>query len=302
MQNILITGGSGLIGTALTSFLQEKGFNVAWLSRGQQQKSSVRVFRWDVAARKIDADAITWADVIIHLAGEGIADKRWTNTRKKQIIDSRTNSTSLLIEAMQRHPHHIKTIIAASAIGFYGETADIPITEQHEAGDGFLSESVGLWEKATKQFNDVGVRLVTLRIGVVLSLKGGALKEILQTRAIRVIPQMGNGKQHYSWIHIDDLLHIFHYVLANPVTGIYNAVSPSPVSQKVLLKAFAMAQDKWYLIMPVPAFVLRLVLGEMSDVVLLNQNVSAAKILNEQFVFGFPKIIPALTDIIEHNK
>lgn len=298
MQKVLITGGSGLIGSSLTKLLQQKGHEVAWLSRGNTAPEGVKIFKWDVIAGTLDTNAIAWADVLVHLAGEGIAEKRWTNTRKKQIIDSRTKSTEMLIDAMKLHPGKIHTVVAASAIGFYGETTTTSVTEDAPLGVGFLSESVNLWEAATAKFASTGARLVTVRIGVVLSLKGGALKEIVQTAGLRVLPVMGNGKQIYSWIHIHDVASILAYAIEQPIKGIFNAVAPNPVSQQALVAHYKQTKHKWYLLMPVPSFGLRLLLGEMADAVLFNQNISANKIQSAGFKFQFPDIEAALTDLV----
>jgi len=298
MQKVLISGGSGLIGSSLTTLLQKKGHEVAWLSRSNKAPKGVTVFKWDVNAGTLDSNAIAWADVLVHLAGEGIAEKRWSNARKNEIIDSRTKSAAMLLAAMQLHPGKIHTVIAASAIGFYGETNSVAVKEDAVPGIGFLSESVKLWEAATAKFAETGARLVTVRIGVVLSLKGGALKEIVQTAGIRVLPIMGNGKQLYSWIHIDDVVKILTFSIENPLSGTYNAVAPNPVNQKTIVAQYKNAMRKWYLLMPVPAFGLRLALGEMADAVLFNQYISASKIQAAGFEFQFPTIEAALTDLV----
>lgn len=302
MDKVLITGGSGLIGRSLTVLLQQRGYEVAWLSRGSKAPNGVKVFNWDVSKGKLDDKALQWANVLVHLAGEGIADKRWTSKRKQKIIESRTKSTQLLVDGMNKNKTEIHTVVAASAIGFYGETNGESGSEDAKTGSGFLSESVSLWESATKAFESTGARLVTVRIGLVLTSEGGALKEIVQTKGLRVLPIMGNGKQIYSWIHIADVIAIMCFAIEHPITGIYNAVAPKPVSQKDLLKAYQKAQNKWFLLFPVPVFGLRLVLGEMSDAVLINQNISAKKITEAGFIFQFPDINKALGDIINSQK
>ena len=257
------------------------------------------MYKWDVDAGYIDPEAILWADVLVHLAGESIAGKRWTAKRKQAIIESRTKSTELLIAAMQQHNHHIEQVVAASAIGFYGETGEMPVDETNASGNGFLSESVRQWEDATSKFSALGVNLVTLRIGIVLAENGGALKEIVQTKSLRVLPVMGSGKQIYSWIHIQDVGQIIMYCLQQKLSGIYNAVAPNPVSLKSIIQHYQQVSGKWYVQMPVPAFTLKLVLGELSAVVLTGQNVSSAKIQSAGYQFSFPDITSALTQIIK---
>ena len=269
MKKVLISGGSGLIGRHLTDILLQNGYAVAWLSRSVKPHKDVNMYKWDVDAGYIDPEAILWADVLVHLAGESIAGKRWTAKRKQAIIESRTKSTELLIAAMQQHNHHIEQVVAASAIGFYGETGEMP------------------------------VNLVTLRIGIVLAENGGALKEIVQTKSLRVLPVMGSGKQIYSWIHIQDVGQIIMYCLQQKLSGIYNAVAPNPGSLKSIIQHYQQVSGKWYIQMPVPAFVLKLILGELSAVVLTGQNVSSAKIQSAGYQFSFPDITSALTQIIK---
>lgn len=298
MKNVLISGGSGLIGRRLTQLLMDNGYAVAWLSRGNKAPKGVKVFNWDINKGFIDPEAITWANMLVHLAGEGIAEKRWSKKRKSEIIESRTAGANMLIKVMQENPGHIKTVVAASAIGFYGNTGNVAVHETDNAGEGFLSESVQIWEKATHQFELAGARLVQLRIGIVLSMDGGALKEIVQTAPMRILPVMGSGKQIYSWIHIDDVAGIIFYALNNPIGGVFNAVAPNPVTQKNILIAFRKAAHKQYLLMPVPTFGLKLVFGEMSSAVLNNQLVSADKIITAGYKFHFPEIENAMNNLL----
>ena len=298
MKKVLISGGSGLIGRHLTGILLQNGYEVAWLSRSVKPLKDVKMYKWDVDAGYIDPEAILWADVLVHLAGESIAGKRWTAKRKQEIIESRTKSTELLITAMQQNNHQIGQVVAASAIGFYGETGDLPVDETNASGNGFLSESVRQWENATTKFSALGINLVTLRIGIVLAENGGALKEIVQTKSLRVLPIMGSGKQIYAWIHIQDVGQIMLYSIQQKLTGVYNAVAPHPVSLKSIIQHYKQVSGKWYLQMPVPAFALKLVLGELSAVVLTGQNVSCAKIQSAGYQFSFPDITSALTQII----
>ena len=299
MKKVLISGGSGLIGRHLTDILLQNGYAVAWLSRSVKPYKDVNMYKWDVDAGYIDPEAILWADVLVHLAGESIAGKRWTAKRKQAIIESRTKSTELLIAAMQQHNHHIEQVVAASAIGFYGETGENSVDETNSSGNGFLSESVRQWEDATSKFSALGVNLVTLRIGIVLAENGGALKEIVQTKSLRVLPVMGSGKQIYAWIHIQDVGQIIMYCLQQKLSGIYNAVAPNPVSLKSIIQHYQQVSGKWYVQMPVPTFALKLILGELSAVVLTGQNVSSAKIQSAGYQFSFPDITSALTQIIK---
>lgn len=297
MQKVMITGGSGLIGRQLTEILVAGGYKVHWLSRSKKQVPGVAVFLWDIDKEFIEESAFNEVDVIIHLAGEGIADKRWTASRKKMIIESRTRSTEFLIKKLREIPNKVTSVICASAIGFYAANTNSIITEENNSGEGFLSESVSIWENATKKFTELPIKLLTLRIGIVLSKNGGAYKELIQTKSLGVLPLMGNGKQIYSWIHIEDVCRIILFLLQNNLSGIYNAVAPAPVSQKHLMRTVKKYSKGFQIIIPVPAFGLKLVLGEMSNAVLNSQTISGEKILKAGYKFKFPDIDSAIKDL-----
>ncbi len=298
MKRVLIAGGSGLIGKELTTLLQAAGYEVAWLSRSSSKTQAVPCYAWDIEQQTIDERAIAWADILIHLAGEGIAAKRWTKRRKQEIITSRTASTNLLLQAMLRVPNRIQTVIAASAVGYYGNTAHL-VQEDAQAGSGFLAESVLQWETSTQLFAQTGARCVTLRIGVVLSRKGGAYRELTQTAGMRILPVLGNGKQVYPWIHIQDVAKIFLFAIEQGISGTFNAVAPNPIHQKKLMQTIGATKGGLYIYAPAPAFGLRLVLGEMADAVLISQHVSSAKLENAGYRFDFPTIEAAVQQI-EH--
>lgn len=303
MQHILITGGSGLLGRAITAQLHALGYRVAWMSRrirpaGNSKDLALpdKVFLWNPESGHLDPEALSWSDVIIHLAGEGIADKRWTPKRKQVIIESRTKTTALLVAAMRELPEKKHLVIAASAIGFYGPSEKM-LLESDLTGEGFLAYSVSEWEKATANFKDVALRAVTFRIGIVLSKNGGAYPQLLQTAMIRVLPSLGNGKQMYPWIHVDDVVDMVLFAISHPVSGTFNAVSPNPVTQAAIMNTYGDVTSGWYLKIPVPKFIIRLLLGEMADMVLLTQMVSAEKIITAGYKFKFPDINAAIRDL-----
>lgn len=293
MKNILITGGSGLVGKAITQILEKNGYQVAWLSRGLQQKKS---FLWDVEKQEIDQNAIEWSDAIIHLAGTGVAEKRWTCERKKDILKSRTESTRLLCEAIQKANKKPEAFISASAVGFYGfDTGDTLKTEDAQPGNDFLAEVVVAWEAEVEKIEALGVRTAILRIGIVLDKIGGALGEMLKPP---VAAPLGSGEQWMSWIHIQDLARLFVFALENPdMKGKYNAVAPNPVKNKELTREAAKAKGKIFLDVGVPEFVLKLILGEMAAMVLGGNRVSAEKTLETNFQFEFPSLNLALKDL-----
>jgi uncharacterized protein (TIGR01777 family) len=293
MKNILITGGSGLVGKQITALLESKGYVVAWLSRSAQARTH---FLWDVTAQTIDPQAMEWADAVIHLAGEGVAEKRWTAARKKSILDSRTQSTQLVHSAIEQAEKKPLAFISASAIGYYGfQTGATLVEESSPSGTDFLADVVIAWEQEVKKIEALAVRCVLLRIGIVLDAKGGALGEMLKPP---VAAPLGSGDQWMSWIHVADLAKLFVFALEKTtLQGIYNAVGPQPATNQQLTKEAAAAKGKLYLGIGVPGFALKLVLGEMAAMVLGGNRVSSQKIQKAGFEFEFPELGAALKDI-----
>lgn len=296
MQNILITGGSGLVGQRITDQLEKKGYQVAWLSRSEQ--SGRKSFRWNVEKQKIDSEAMEWADAVIHLAGAGVAEKRWSPKRKKLILESRTQSTRLLFDSIENATKRPNAFISASAVGYYGfNTGTSQIEENSPSGSDFLAQVVIAWENEAKRMEQLQLRTVLLRIGIVLDAEGGALGEMLKPP---VAAPLGSGDQWMSWIHIEDLASMFVFALEKTtLQGIYNAVGPNPATNQQLTQAAASAKGKPYLGIGVPGFLLKLVLGEMAAMVLGGNRVSSQKIQKAGFEFDFPELKNALTDIFQ---
>jgi uncharacterized protein (TIGR01777 family) len=296
MKNILITGGSGLVGKQITALLEKKGYDVAWLSRSAQARTH---FLWDVTAQTIDPQAMEWADAVIHLAGEGVAEKRWTAARKKSILDSRTQSTQLLYRAIEQAEQKPLAFISASAIGYYGfQTGATLVEENSPAGTDFLADVVVAWEQEVKKIEALSLRCVLLRIGIVLDAKGGALGEMLKPP---VAAPLGSGDQWMSWIHVEDLARLFVFALEKTtLQGVYNAVGPQPATNQQLTKEAAAAKGKLYVGIGVPGFVLQLMLGEMAAMVLGGNRVSSQKIQKAGFEFEFPELKGALKAIFSN--
>lgn len=299
MQTVLITGGTGLIGSRLSDLLAEKGYKVIHLSRKRKLSAKYPAYQWNIKKGEIDESALQQADYIISLAGAGIADKRWTANRKKLIIDSRVNGIELLAKELKAKNIRPKAIIGASAIGFYGDSGQGLMTEESATGSDFLAESVRAWEKSYESLKPLTPRLPVIRVGIVLSTKGGALEKMLPTYKVGVGTYFGDGSQIYSWIHIDDICQMFIHALENEdLDNIYNGVSPNPVSNKKLAIDIGKAMNKTTLPIPAPAFAMKIALGEMSAVVLSSSNVSAQRISETGFQFEYPELIPALKDIL----
>lgn len=300
MATILVTGGTGLVGKALTRALTAKGHYCIVLTRKPDpDKEGVRYAGWDPGAGRLDKEALQEADFIIHLAGAGVADKRWTPDRKKEILDSRVKSGELLVKELAGVPNKVKAVISASAIGWYGADPEVPnphpFTEEYPADSAFLGDTCRKWEESLQPLTETNIRLVKYRIGIVLSREGGALKEFLKPLRIGVAAILGNGKQIISWIHLDDLVNLFIYAIENErINGVYNAVAPNPVSNKVLTLALARTRNRFFVPLPVPSFMLKIIMGEMSIEVLKSSTVSAAKIQQTGFSFLYPEIQAAL--------
>ena len=307
MSTILITGGTGLIGKALTTMLLEKGHQLVILSRSirKSTNSNVTYALWDVKQQTIDAIAISEADYIIHLAGAGVADKRWSEKRKKEIRESRTQSSALLVNALKNNINKVKAVISASATGWYGENGNQSsvkkqFTEEKHAAPDFLGETCRLWEASIEPVTELGIRLVKLRTGIVFSNDGGAFVEFIKPLKMGIAAVLGSGQQIISWIHIEDLCRIYLFALENDeINGAYNAVAPMPVSNNVLMMLLAKKiKGKFFIPMHVPSFLLKIILGEMSIEVLKSASVSATKIKDAGFNFLYPSIEAATSELI----
>ncbi len=308
MPTVIITGGTGLVGKALGHALLEKGYSIIILTRTipssdhiAQSTNGIQYAKWDIESQTIDENAIASADYIIHLAGAGVADKRWTEKRKQEIVDSRVNSCKLIADSLRSIPNKVKAVVSASAIGWYGPDSTIPnpkpFVETDPADDAFLGRTCRQWEESIEPVIQSGKRLVKLRIGIVLSKDGGALKEFIKPLKFGVAAILGSGKQIISWIHIDDLVQLFIMGMESETwQGTYNAVAPNPVSNKELTLQLAKARKKFFIPIHVPSFVLKIMLGEMSVEVLKSATVSSQKIQGAGFKFSFPVIKDALTN------
>ena len=306
MQTVLITGGTGMIGKALTTLFLERGYKVIVLSRQDKrsQRLNLSFAKWDVEKGEIDVEALQQANIIVHLAGEGVADKRWTVKRKQAIVDSRVHSGNLLVKALSENKHQVNTLIAASAIGWYGPdtiaSLENGFVETDPSDDSYLGNTCKLWEESTAAIGGMGIRVVRLRIGIVLNKRGGALAEFLKPAKFALATILGTGKQVVSWIHHQDLCKMMLYAIETlAVKGVYNAVAPNPVTNKKLV--LTIAKNKYPIYFPsfVPAFLLKIILGEMSIEVLKSANVSAQKIQAAGFVFDYPTIEEAIPDLMK---
>jgi len=299
-KTVLITGGNGLIGKPLTAALLNKGYRVHHLSRNKTSRiAGVKSFEWDINARTIDPACIEGIESIIHLAGEGIAARPWTSKQKKELIESRTESIRLIYKLIRQHPQSsVKNIISASGVGIYGNQSDELLAESSPAGSDFLSKCCVEWEKAVDEISDLGLRIVKLRTGVVFSPDGGALAQMDKPIKAGLGALLGNGKQWMPWIHIQDIVDLYCFALENTsLEGAFNAAAPDPVTNQTATEIIAKVLDKKIRLPHVPAFVLRIILGEMRAIVLNSTKTSQEKILSAGFGFTFESLEDALTDI-----
>ena len=297
-MKVLITGGTGLIGTRLAEMLIDSGYEVALLSREPAKSSHFRSFRWDPRAGTIDEAAVPYADYIINLAGASVSDGKWTDERKRDIMTSRLGGLALLSRELAKPGHHVRAVVSASAIGIYGDAGDKLLGEEMPPAvptHDFLADVSHQWELAAGPVAALGIRTVIPRIGIVLSTKGGALPQMARPVKLGAGAALGSGKQYMSWIHLDDLCRLFIAMLEDETwRGTYNAVAPNPMTNQQFTETLAQVLHRRLVLPKVPAFGLKLALGEMSDIVLASQRVSAQKVLAQGFRFEFPELRGAL--------
>ena len=291
MAKILITGGTGLVGTRLTKMLIENNHEVRILSRNPNAKNE---FKWDFSKGMIDKKALENIDYIIHLAGAGIADKRWTTKRKKVIIDSRVETANLLFNKIKEQNISLKGFISASGSNYYGaKTTNCVYQETDNAAKDFLGDVCVKWEAAAHQFSALKIPVTILRTGVVLSKTGGAIEKMRTP----IISPLGSGKQYMPWIHVDDLCSIYLKAVEDNLTGIYNTVSPEMHTSKSFSKILAKSIKRPFFPIAVPGFLLKLVFGELAIILLEGSRLSSKKIINSGFKFQFETLEKALNDV-----
>jgi uncharacterized protein (TIGR01777 family) len=290
-MHILITGGTGLIGRALTEKLKSEGHTVAILSRSGGD------FKWNVRDGFMDPLAFEKVEAIVHLAGAGIAENRWTPARKKEIIDSRVESARLLANTLAGINHQVKTIVSASGIGYYGaDTGESICTEISNSGIDFVAECTREWEKSMDPFAGLGLRVVKLRTGLVMSSQGGIFRVLARPVYWFLGAILGTGKQWQSWIHMEDLVEMFRLALTNSsASGVYNAVAPEPIRHREMMKLIADKMKRPLIFPPIPAWFLKVILGEMATLVTGGNFVSSEKIQKElSFTFKYSSFAEAI--------
>lgn len=287
-KNILITGGSGFVGKHLTQLLIKNGYSVSILSRSKRTDvDNIFYYTWDVNNQMIEENAVLKADYIIHLAGENIAEQRWTKARKEAIIDSRQKSSQLILSVLKKHNKKVEAFISASATGIYGAVnGEAVCTENTRPAHDFLGMVCEMWEAAAGQFGQLGIRIVKIRTGLVLGKNDGFLNKLTPIFKLRLGSALGSGKQYMPWIHVDDLCAIYLEAVKNPkLSGPYNAVINDNTTNATFSKTLAKVYGYSIWLPNVPAFVLKLVMGEMAKIVLTGRRASSEKIESTGFQF-----------------
>jgi uncharacterized protein len=300
-MKVLITGGTGLIGRALTKKLLDQGHQVQYLSRKSDPNARVPLFKWDIDRQQIDMKAFEGVEAIIHLAGAGIAEARWTAARKAEILHSRVNSTKLLTEAISQMNPKPKVFVGSSAVGFYGATTSSKIYNESDAvHKDFLGNTCLKWEQSYSDIRALGIRTVIIRIGIVLSSEGGALERMAQPVKWGIGSALGSGKQFVPWIHVNDIAGVFFHALSNvSLNGVYNGVADEAATNKQLTAQIAKTLNRPFFMPSVPAFIMRLVFGEMAQAFLEGSRVDNQKIKQTGYVFQFSTLKAALDDLFK---
>ncbi len=298
---VLLSGGSGLVGTALSAQLQAQGHEVRWLSRSPGKNDlDIQEYAWNVESGKIDEAAFADLEAIINLAGAPISD-RWTPQHKSAILRSRVDGTRLLFNTVQKLKTPLKAFISASAVGYYPNSFEQEFTEEDPPGSDFLSLVCQKWEQEAENFQELNIRTAILRVGIVLSEKGGALPKMAMPVKLGLGAPLASGKQWMPWVHLQDLAAMFVHALENEkIKGVYNAVGPYNATNAELTSAIAKVLKRPLLLPKVPAFALKLLLGEMAETVLASNKASSAKIQKSGFRHEFQDLSQALTAIY-HN-
>ncbi|MGA1226988.1 MAG: TIGR01777 family oxidoreductase [Tamlana sp.] len=298
-MRVLITGATGLIGEEIVKLCHERSIRVSYLTTNKskiQKEEHYKGFYWNPKTGDIDKTCFNDVDAIIHLAGATVS-KRWTESYKKEILNSRKETTQLLVNSLKGENHHIKQVVSASAIGVYPDSQINYYDEDFNTNEtSFLSKVVCIWEHEVDAFTKLNIEVSKIRIGLVLAHQGGALQEIVKPIKFGLGAAFGDGKQWQSWIHINDLANMFLYVLQHKLQGVYNGVAPNPVTNQELTKTIANVLNKPLFLPNIPKFFMKLVLGDMHTLLFESQRVSSKKIEKQGFYFKYNYLKPALED------
>lgn len=293
-MKVAITGGTGLVGSALAEALNARGDQAIVVSR----TAGPGRLTWDVAEGFAPPDALSGADAVVHLAGAGVADARWTDARKASIRDSRMRGTATVVQALRDAKPRPKVLISASAIGYYGDAGATVLREASPPGSDFLAEVCQGWERQAHGATALGVRLVTTRIGLVLSARGGLLERMLTPFKLGLGGRLGNGEHYMSWIHVRDIVSAFLHLLDSPeADGVFNLTAPNPVTNRAFTRALGEVLRR-PTVLPVPMFALRLAFGELAEALVASQRVVPQRLSETGFSFAHPELVGALRNLL----
>jgi uncharacterized protein len=300
-RSVLISGGSGLIGRYLTSILAAEGFRVSLLSRQAKQSGETRTFRWNPEKGYLDPSAFEGVDCLIHLAGANLGERNWSPSRRREIISSRVDSANLLFRTVRDNNFKLKAFICSSAVGYYGSvTSERIYSEEDPPSNDFLGRTCRLMEEAAEQFAGIGIRTVRIRSGVVLARDDGALVRLMKPAKLGLVVRLGSGHQYFPWIHIDDLCKIYMKAVKDTcMNGAYNAVAPEYINHHDFVMVMAAIMKRPVILPSVPGWIIKTVLGEMSDIVLKGSRISPEKIIGSGFIFRYQRAADALKNIIK---
>ncbi len=288
-----------MVGSRLSYLLLERGYQVRHLSRTPKKRGDIRVFKWDIPTGDLDPEALKGVDTIIHLAGAGIMNRRWTPARKKELATSRIDSLHLIHDFLAKNPHQVKTLISSSALGYYPPNQAKELTESDPPGSGFLGQLCQAWENAAYRFEELGIRVAINRTGLVMASGGGVLQGLMTPMKWGISPCFGRGAMVYPWIHIDDLCGMILFEMENKhLKGAFNAIAPNALTQKEMNHAIAKQLGRGVLSIPMPVWVLQLVLGERASVLVDSYELSSGRIQKEGYMFRFPELEGALEGLV----
>ena len=303
-MKLLITGATGLVGNALVDFFLEKKHQINYLTTSKQKLNSIegcQGFYWNPKKCFIDNKALLEVDIIINLAGASVSN-RWTQNYKTVILDSRVDSLNTLYNAIQPSIHQVKHIVSASAIGVYPNSLNKKYSEDNkETGKDFLANVVTEWENSASKFDALGVKVSLIRIGLVLSANGGVLAKLITPVKYNLGSVLGTGNQMQSWIHINDLVRVFDFVIDNEIFGVVNGVAPNPIKQKIFIKILSEVLGSKVILPATPKWLLKVILGEMHDLLFNSQDVISKRLIDKKFQFNYAHLKSALTHIIKNK-
>ena len=302
MKNILITGGSGLLGTQISKALIKKGYKVSWLSRSAGSKDNITIFQWNPKKGEVDKNALKGVDIILHLAGASVGGQKWTEEYKMEMRNSRIQAADVLFKACQSLGETPSQFISASGIGYYGyDAGSIWKNEESRFGDDFLATLSKDWEEAAKQFKSLSTAVTIMRTGIVFGKTDSALQKLVTPIKWGVGAPLGSGNQYMSWIHIDDLVNSYLHVIENSIEGIFNQCAPEPETNRLITKAIAKTLKRPLILPSVPKLILQLMLGEFSASITGSMRVSPQKLIDSGYVFKHPELEKALADLLGNN-